>query len=325
MISPLNIIFAGTPDFAVPALKALVDSGYNISAVYTQPDRPAGRGRKLTPSPVKQYALAQNIPVYQPLSLRKPEAQDELKSLKPDLMIVAAYGLILPNAILEIPRFGCINIHASLLPRWRGAAPLQRAILAGDTETGITIMQMDAGLDTGDMLYKVSCAILPTDTTQHLHDKLSSIGASAIQTVLKQLLDNKLKPEKQDEFNTCYAPKIEKIEAQIAWQNHAIYIERFIRAFNPWPVAFTFCKGQMIKIWEAETLNQESTAEPGTIIAIDKKGIDIATGQGILRLLTIQLPGGKPLHAQAHINSNKNPFQVGIIFEGNNHEHAYTK
>ena len=311
MKSPLKIIFAGTPDFAVPALKALLDSEHEVCCVYTQPDRPAGRGRKLTPSPVKQLALEYHLPVCQPISLRKPEPQAELKAWDADVMVVAAYGLILPAAVLATPRYGCINIHASLLPRWRGAAPIQRAILAGDTETGITIMQMDVGLDTGDMLHKLSCPIQPTDTAQTLHDRLAKLGAQALLPVLTQVQTGALTPERQDDTLSCYAPKLEKAEAQIDWSQDAYYLDRFIRAYNPWPVAYTLLNNEPVRIWHAQALTATHTVQPGTIIAAGKQGIDVATGHGVLRLLTIQLPGGKPLLAKDLLNSNKNPLIIG--------------
>lgn len=313
MTSPLKIIFAGTPDFAVPALKELWHSEHQICCVYTQPDRPAGRGRKLTPSPVKQYALEYNIPVCQPISLRKPEPQAELKAWNADVMVVAAYGLILPAVVLATPRYGCINIHASLLPRWRGAAPIQRAILAGDAETGITVMQMDIGLDTGDMLHKVACPILPTDTAQALHNRLAELGAKALLPVLTQVQTGTLMPSPQNEALTCYAPKIEKAEAQIDWSQDADYLERFIRAYNPWPVAYTLLNGAPLRIWHAQALAETTTVKPGTIIAADKQGIDVATGQGILRLLTIQLPGGKALSTKDLLNSSKHLLFIGTM------------
>jgi len=304
----VKIIFAGTPEFAVAPLKALLNSEHTIVTVYTQPDRPAGRGLKLTASPVKQLALAHAIPVCQPLSLRDPEAQQTLKNWQADVMIVAAYGLILPSAVLTIPPLGCINIHASLLPRWRGAAPIQRAILAGDQETGITIMQMDAGLDTGPMLYQVRCPIYASDTSQDLHDRLAQLGADALLTILKNLT---AQPQIQNNDQACYAPKIEKSEAEINWQQSASEIDRLIRAFNPWPIAYTFCNNQILRIWQAQVISENNNAVPGTIIRANKSGIDVATHTDILRLLKIQLPGGKPLAVNDILNAHTNLFSVG--------------
>lgn len=312
MTTPLKIIFAGTPEFAVPALTALINSEHQVCCVYTQPDRPAGRGRKLTPSPIKQVALEHQLPVCQPISLRKPEPQAELAAWQADLMIVAAYGLILPAAVLAAPRLGCINIHASLLPRWRGAAPIQRAILAGDTETGITTMQMDVGLDTGDMLYKLACPIFAADTAQSLHDRLAKLGAEALIITLQQLQKGALTPEKQDDSLSCYAPKIEKTEAQIDWTQDAAYLDRFIRAYNPWPVAYTFLNNEPLRIWQAEAIAETTAAQPGTVIAARKQGIDVATGNGILRIKIAQLPGGRLLSTSQLLNSNKNRLHPGV-------------
>jgi len=299
-----RIIFAGTPDFSVPCLQALIDSQHEVCAVYTQPDRPKGRGRKLLPSPVKAVALEHDIPVYQPLSLRKAAAKAELKALNADLMVVVAYGLILPKSVLEAPRFGCVNVHASLLPRWRGAAPIQRAILAGDMETGITLMQMDKGLDTGAMLAKSSCEILPTDTGLTLHDRLSAMGAA----LLAQHIDNveNLPPIIQDDSQANYADKIEKDEAWIDWQQPAINIERQVRAFNPINVAKTELVGQQLKVWEAVAIQEQTNIDAGQIIQTQKTGIDVATGKGVLRLLKIQKAGGKPIRVQDFLNANPN-------------------
>ena len=237
---PLKIIFAGTPDFAASALSALIESEHDVVAVYTQPDRPAGRGRKLRASPVKELALKHDIPVLQPEKLKDAETHDVLRSFNADVMIVAAYGLILPQAVLDIPRLGCLNIHASLLPRWRGAAPIQRAIAAGDKESGITIMQMDAGLDTGDILLLSHCPINDNDNGGDLHDRLAEMGASSILEALKDIESGNTKPIKQDDALATYAHKLDKKEAIINWKDSAENIERLIRAFNPWPVAFTY-------------------------------------------------------------------------------------
>ncbi|MDR9424677.1 MAG: methionyl-tRNA formyltransferase, partial [Marinobacter sp.] len=253
----MRIVFAGTPDFAATALKALLKAGHDIVGVYSQPDRPAGRGRKLVPGPVKQVALDADIPVFQPLSLKSEDAQQELAALKPDVMIVAAYGLILPKAVLDIPTHGCLNIHASLLPRWRGAAPIHRAIAAGDTQTGITIMQMDEGLDTGDMLLKVTTPIRSDDTGGSLHDRLADLGGEAIVEALNQLARGDLGPEPQNDNEACYAHKLSKEEGHIDWQRSAADIERLVRAFNPWPGTFTDLGDQRIRIHMAQALSKD--------------------------------------------------------------------
>ena len=300
--APLNVVFAGTPDFAAVALAALLDSHHHVIAVYTQPDRPAGRGRKLKASPVKELALTHDIPVYQPTSLKTPEEQQQLAALNPDVMVVAAYGLLLPTEVLDTPRLGCLNIHASLLPRWRGAAPIQRAILAGDAESGITIMQMNEGLDTGDMLYKITTPINETDTAQLLHDRLAELGADALLQTLERIPDN-LEPESQDEILATYAKKLDKSEATIDWSHSAEQIGRQVNAFNPWPVAQTRLDDKILRIWEARPLPDHHNTTPGTVIAESKQGIDIATGIGTLRVTRLQLPGGKPLTATDFINS----------------------
>jgi methionyl-tRNA formyltransferase len=305
MPTPLNIVYAGTPEFAAVALQALLDSPHNVIAAYTQPDRPAGRGRKLKASPVKELALAHDIPVYQPESLKAPEEQAKLAALEPDVMVVAAYGLLLPEAVLSIPKRGCLNIHASLLPRWRGAAPIQRAILAGDAETGITIMQMDVGLDTGDMLYKLSTPIEPSDTAQALHDRLAELGARAIIEALNGLQAGNLSPQPQDESQANYAKKLQKSEATIDWQQPAVQIARQVAAFNPWPVAQSPYGDQVLRIWEARALDAQSEMAPGSVIRADKQGIDIACGEGVLRVLRLQRPGGKPQQAADFLNANK--------------------
>jgi len=298
--SSLRIIFAGTPDFAAKALAALINSTHEIVAVYTQPDRPAGRGRKLKPSPVKQLALEHQLPVLQPASLKTPESIEALRALGADVMVVAAYGLLLPPEVLKLPRYGCLNIHASLLPRWRGAAPIQRAILAGDTQTGITIMQMDAGLDTGAMLLKKSCPITQEDTSAKLHDRLAELGAQAIVEALNQLSDLKASP--QDEGQVTYANKLSKSEALIDWHSSAEELARQVRAFNPWPVAQTTVNGQTLRIWAAEPQTQTAEATPGVVIRNDKQGIDIACGKGVLRITRLQPAGSKPMDAAAFLN-----------------------
>jgi len=299
----MNIIFAGTPEFAAVALKALLRTNHNIIAVYTQPDRPAGRGRKLTPSAVKQAALDAGIEVYQPLSLKDAEAQKKLANLEADIMIVAAYGLILPKAVLDAPKLGCINIHASLLPRWRGAAPIHRAILADDSETGITIMQMDVGLDTGDMLLKTSCAIEINDTSASLHDRLADMGGKAIVDALIAIEKKNISTQSQDDSLAIYAHKLKKAEAKIDWSLSAKHLDCQIRAFNPWPVAQCEFDGKVLRLWMSEVVEERSKAAPGTIIAATKQGIDIVTGDGVLRVSSVQLPGGKTIDAASFINA----------------------
>jgi len=315
----LKIIFAGTPDFSVCPLKALIDSAHEVIAVYTQPDRPSGRGRKLTPSPVKACALEHGIRVFQPEKLNAPEDQQALAELQADLMVVVAYGIILPEAVLNAPRLGCINIHASLLPRWRGAAPIQRAILAADAQTGITIMQMDAGLDTGDMLLKMPCAIAPDDTGSSLHDRLAILGAQALMQVLPELSDGRLVGEKQDDAQSNYAKKLQKSEALIDWAKPATEIVAQVNAFNAWPVAQTPVdikntgQAQMMRIWRAQAIEYSAEdrpqdgpqdAQPGQVLRCDREGIDVLTGEGCLRLLNIQMPGKKPMDVSVFVNAN---------------------
>ncbi|MDH5436418.1 MAG: methionyl-tRNA formyltransferase [Gammaproteobacteria bacterium] len=300
----LRIIFAGTPDFSVPALNALIDSQHDVVAVYTQPDRPAGRGRKYKASPVKEVALQNNIPVYQPATLKEKPEQEQIAQLKPDVMVVVAYGLLLPEAVLSIPRLGCLNIHASLLPRWRGAAPIQRAILEGDKESGVCIMQMDIGLDTGDVLAVVTCPIDKNETGGSLHDKLATAGTQPLLDVLEQLQNNSANPVKQDNDAACYAKKLSKEEALIDWGSSAVEIDKKIRAFNPWPVAFTKLDDKNMRIWSATVLDGNSDKKAGTVLNSNKDGIDIATGQGILRITQLQMPGGRAMSASEFINAH---------------------
>lgn len=301
----MKIIFAGTPDFSVAALQALHSSQHQVIAVYSQPDRPSGRGRKLTASPVKQFAQAHDIPVYQPRSLRDPESQQILASLGADLMVVVAYGLILPASVLQAPALGCLNIHASLLPRWRGAAPIQRAILAGDKQTGITIMQMNEGLDTGDMLLKLECDIHEDDTAGSLHDRLAHMGADAIIQALDQLETGQLHPRPQDDNQACYAAKLDKAEARLEWQKPALELGRQVRAFNPWPVAQTQWQDKVLRVWQAQVLDEDSQLPAGSVVCAHRQGIDVATGKGMLRLKTVQLPGGKSMSAEAFLNAHQ--------------------
>lgn len=302
MTQKLRIIFAGTPDFSVAPLKTLIDSEHDVVAVYTQPDRPAGRGRKLTASPVKEVALEQKIPVFQPLTLKNEEAQQQLAELNADLMIVVAYGLILPKAVLDTPTMGCLNIHASLLPRWRGAAPIQRAIEAGDSETGVTIMQMDIGLDTGDMLYKLTTEITPQDSAQTLHDRLSEMGCPAMMQTINGLLAGSITPEKQSEEEVTYAEKMSKEEALIDWSEPAQKIIRKIQAFNPWPVAFTQFQGKPLRIWQArlataEEQNEVGKTAQGTLAKLTKAGLFIGTADQPICVEMLQPAGKKAMKA----------------------------
>ena len=289
----MKLIFAGTPDFAATALAALFGAGHEIALVLTQPDRPAGRGMQLTASPVKQFATAHGLPVYQPSSLKDAASQDVLRAIRADIMVVAAYGLILPPAVLDLPTHGCLNIHASLLPRWRGAAPIPRAILAGDSETGITIMQMDAGLDTGAMLLKKSLAIGCEDTAGSLHDRLATLGATAIVEALSRL--DALAAQTQDAALATYAAKLEKREARIDWHRPAEDIARAVRAYNPQPGAYTSARGEPLKIWAAHAL--PGSAPPGEIVRADGSGLVVGCGTGLLALETVQKAGGKRIRA----------------------------
>lgn len=305
---PLKIIFAGTPDFAAESLKALLSGPDDIIAVYTQPDRPAGRGHKLKPSPVKEVALEADIPVYQPLNFKDEADRVELAALDADLMVVAAYGLILPKAVLDTPRLGCINVHASILPRWRGAAPIHRALLAGDQQTGITIMQMDVGLDTGDMLAKAYTDILDTDTSASLHDKLAMQGGEILLTAIEQLKAGSLTPEPQDDTLANYAHKLTKEEGKIDWSDSADSIARKVRGLFPWPSAYTFMDEQNIRIHQASVSDQTCSAPAGHVISSDKDGILVATGDGVICLEKLQLPGKKAMTAEQILNGNKDLF-----------------
>ncbi|STQ89072.1 methionyl-tRNA formyltransferase [Iodobacter fluviatilis] len=298
----MKIIFAGTPDFAACALQALIAAGHDIALVLTQPDRPAGRGMKLTASPVKVLAEQHGIRVYQPEKLRTPEQQAPLAEIEADVMIVAAYGLILPQAVLNLPKLGCLNIHGSLLPRWRGAAPIHRAILAGDTETGITIMQMDAGLDTGDMLSIHRTAIEADDTTASLHDKLADQGAKALVEALENLPELQQTRQVQPEAGVTYADKLKREESQIDWHKSAAELDQMIRAFNPFPSAQTLLTGQALKIWQATVCPQSGA--PGTVLAADKDGLLVACGSGSLRITELQKAGSKRVTAAAFLSGN---------------------
>lgn len=299
----MKIIFAGTPEFAVPTLQMLLDSGQAPCAVYTQPDRPAGRGRHALASPVKQLALQHGLPVCQPLSFKEPGAVAELCALNADLMVVVAYGLLLPQTVLDAPRLGCVNLHASLLPRWRGAAPIQRAISAGDAQTGVTLMRIELKLDAGPMLKKSATPIGVDETAGELHDRLALIGADLLRDALPDLLTGSLPGEIQQEAWVTYAEKLHKQEARIDWRQAAVELERQVRAFNPWPVAETLFQGKQLRIWRAKALPQLAQGEPGRVSVVGKS-MHVSTGEGVLRLDEVQLPGGKRLAVEAFLNAH---------------------
>lgn len=302
--SRLRVAFAGTPDFAVPHLHACELPGIEIVAVYTQPDRPSGRGRKLATSPIKQAAIAAGYSVEQPETLKSVDVQSHLKALEIDLLIVVAYGLILPRKVLAIPRRGCWNVHASLLPRWRGAAPIQRAILAGDGETGVCVMQMEAGLDTGPVLLRREIPIAAADTGGSLHDKLAALGATTLRDALQSLLDGQtLLPQPQSGDGVTYAHKLDKAEARVDWNESAIAIERKVRAFDPWPIAEADIGNDRLRIWSAVAMAGRTEKTPGSIIAADKSGIDVATGDGILRIREVQRAGGRRVAVGDYLNA----------------------
>ena len=302
--APLRLVFAGTPDFSVPCLAACRASGAEVVAVYTQPDRPAGRGRKLTPSPVKQAALEAGIPVEQPESLKDVAARERLAAYRPDLMVVVAYGLILPRKVLGIPRLGCWNVHASLLPRWRGAAPIQRAILAGDLESGVDLMQMEAGLDTGPVLLERRTPIGPDDTGGSLHDRLAALGADVLGEGLRRVMAGEtLVATAQPESGVTYAHKLDKAEAQLDFHRPAIELERQVRAFDPWPVAEGEIAGERVRVWAAKAIDVPAGAAAGTVLAANRDGIDIACGIGALRVTALQRAGGKRIGAVDYLNA----------------------
>lgn len=300
----MRIIFAGTPEFAAQLLDALLSTEHTVCAVYTQPDRPAGRGRKITASPVKQLALGHSIPVEQPVNFKAQADLDKLASYQADLMIVVAYGLLLPQQILDTPPLGCINVHASLLPRWRGAAPIQRAILAGDTETGVCIMQMEAGLDTGPVLTRTSCPIHCTDTSQLLHYRLAELGAQTLIELLPNLIQKQNQASPQNDADTTYAAKLEKAEADINWQQNASVIVRKINAFNPWPIAQTQWQEKRLRLWSASEVDKTHNATPGQILSVDRAGIDVACGQGTLKITHVQAPGKRAMDVSDFLNAN---------------------
>jgi len=298
----LRIIFAGTPDFAAQHLQALLNSPHQVVAVYSQPDRPAGRGRKLTASPVKELALEHGIAIEQPLSLKDSDAQATLASYQADIMVVVAYGLLLPQVALDTPRLGCINVHGSLLPRWRGAAPIQRAILAGDERSGVTVMQMAAGLDTGPMLLKAEIPIADTDTSASLYQKLAILGCSSLVDALDQLQTNSLTAQVQDDAQANYAAKLVKAEGAIDWHQTAQQISRQVRGLNPWPVAYSDWQDNRLRIWRAHAIDTPSDQPEGTLLALDKTGLEVACGTGRLKITQMQWPGGKALSDHQLIN-----------------------
>ncbi len=299
----MNIVFAGTPEFAVPTLQALLSSTHQVCAVYTQPDRPAGRGRKLAPSPVKQLAQAAGIPIFQPENFKQPAAITQLKQLNADLLVVIAYGLILPQTVIEAPRLACINVHGSLLPRWRGAAPIHRALMAGDSKTGITIMKVVKKLDAGDMLLKLECPITATDTSSSLHDQLAIMGATGLMQVVEQFRQGRVVAEPQDESQVTYAHKLEKNEAILDWSDTAVNLDRKIRGLNAWPVAQTLFNGEVLRVWNSALTDKASHLPPGSIDSADQN-LDVVTGQGVIRLLQVQLPGGKRIAGKDFLNAH---------------------
>lgn len=303
MSNPLKIIFAGSPEFAAKFLQTLLDTKYNICAIITQPDKPAGRGRKLQINPVKQLSLTHKIPVYQPKTLRDVAMQKIIHDLHPDIIIDVACGLLIPKEILNLPKYGCINIHPSLLPRWRGASPIQQAILAGDKTTGISVMLMDEGLDTGPVFLQKKYSIKNTDTTSDLLRNLAILGIEALLETLKKITNNEITPTQQNDNNACYAKKIVKEDAQINWHKSAIILDREIRAFNPWPISYTQIGNQVVRIWQASPLTEICDKKPGEIVKLDKQGIDVATGDGVLRITKMQFPGKKILTITEILNS----------------------
>jgi len=316
---PLRVIFAGTPDFAAVHLERLLESEHQLMAVYTQPDRRAGRGRQLRASPVKQLAEAAGLAVYQPQSLKESAVQMQVGDLAADVMVVVAYGLILPQAVLDAPRLGCLNVHASLLPRWRGAAPIQRAVEAGDTTSGVTIMQMDAGLDTGDLLGTARCEIGPRATAGDLQQQLARLGPPLLLDVLADLEGRRNRRQPQDEATACYANKVHKAEAGIDWDLGAAVLDRKVRAFNPAPVCYTFLGGQRVRVWQAVPVQGAGPATcpppPGTIVRTGREGIVVRCGDGDLALTSLQLEGGVPLSAEQLLSAHGARFTPGSRFE----------
>ena len=293
----MKIVFMGTPDFAAGALKSLIEAGHEITAVVTQPDKAKGRSQELLPPPVKVVALEHGIPVLQPVRIKRPEEVEKLKQYPADIYVVAAFGQILSQEILDIPEFGCLNIHASLLPKYRGASPIQHVIIDGEEKTGITIMQMDAGLDTGDMLYQKEIVISPKDTYASLHDKLMVLGGEAIVEALPLLEQGKLVPRKQEDALSCYAHLIDKTMGELDFTKSAEILDRLIRGLNPWPSAYTTYHGKQLKVWEAEPVKSPKAGKPGEILAVEKDAVLVAAGGGALRITSLQLSGKKRMSA----------------------------
>ena len=306
----IRTVFMGTPDFALDTLRGLIEAGVQLVGVYTQPDRPKGRGKKLTPPPVKELALQHEIPVFQPQKLRDPAAVEELKSLAPDLIVVVAYGQILPQAVLDIPQHGCINVHASLLPKYRGAAPINKVIVDGETETGVTTMLMDIGLDTGDMLIKRTLTIGADETAGQLHDRMAPLGREALDETLRQLCAGTLKPEKQNDAETCYASMMKKEDGLIDWSLSATKIHNLVRGLDPWPAAYTSLAGETLKI--SRTAVESGTGEAGSVVSADNSGVSIACGEGVLRIGELQLPGKRKMQAADFLRGHSLP--VGSQF-----------
>ncbi|MDF1822352.1 MAG: methionyl-tRNA formyltransferase [Alcanivoracaceae bacterium] len=307
--TPLNILFAGTPDFAAASLQALLDSEHRVLAVLTQPDRPAGRGKKVTVSPVKQLAVSADIPVWQPDTLKDAEIQQHIHDAHADVMVVVAYGLIVPQTVLDMPRYGCVNVHGSLLPRWRGAAPIQRAIAAGDTETGVGIMQMEAGLDTGPVLLERRTTIAPNDTGGSLHDRLAALGATALLDALADLPALREAAQPQPAEGVTYAHKLGKEEARLDWQQPAVALANQVRAFNPWPVAWFSLAGQAVRVWAAQAVAGDGA--PGTVLAVGEQGIDVACADGVLRLQQLQRPGKRAMPVADILRGHPEFLQAG--------------
>jgi len=311
----MRIVFAGTPDIAARILEALLTTEHEIVAVYTQPDRPAGRGQKLAMSAVKKLALEHAIPVEQPKSLKSDQAQQTLKNYNADLMVVSAYGLLLPKAVLDMPKHGCWNVHYSLLPRWRGATPVNRPIEMGDHNTGVTVMQMDVGLDTGDILHVLKTQIGARETAGELYERLAQLGQQALLETLQQLEANQLSATPQNENNATYAPKFTKEESDIDWSQPADVLERKIRAFNPWPVMHSALQGERVRIWMASAFDEASNKTPGTVVGNDDTGLSVATGNGILKIVTLQLPGKKALPFSQLRHGHTTLFAIGNRFQ----------
>ena len=310
----MNIVFAGTPAFTLPCLDALAASQHHIKAVYTQPDRPAGRGRKLQASAVKEWAQKHQLPIEQPINFKENNTIEHLASYAPDILIVIAYGLILPRAVLDLPRLGCINVHASLLPRWRGASPIQHAILKGDSETGVTIMQMDSGMDTGAMLTRISCPV-GNDNAEQLHDRLAQLSVAPLLATLDALEAAKIQPIPQDNLLATYAPKITKEDAAINWHEPGVVIDRQIRAFNPWPIAYTHATDNTLRVHQARLVDHAHSEQPGTILSIDKNGILVAAGELAILIERIQFPGAKTLAVADWLHAGRDQLYAGLVLE----------